>query len=103
MGNLPRDGSAIAVGPGSGGAMADGTAPACMELDAADSLLDSRDMDCSAYTGNEADCGMFDDADFEADYLCCACGGGAHMLEESCANLKWNDMQNDSVQLDFVF
>lgn len=76
MGNLPRDGSAIAVGPGSGGAMADGTAPACMELDTADSLLDSRDMACADYAGNEADCGMFDDADFEADYLCCACGGG---------------------------
>ena len=25
-------------------------------------------------------CGGYDDADFDADFMCCACGGGREML-----------------------
>ena len=79
MGNLQLDGSRIAIGPGTGDGMdADGTTPMCMNLDAAATppLLDSSGMDCTTYMADTSTCGTLDDADFDADYLCCACGGG---------------------------
>lgn len=76
MGNLPTDGSPIAVGPGLGdGTDVDPTAPACVDLDA-NGETDSAGDACTDYAGAEATCGDFDDADFDADYMCCACGGG---------------------------
>ena len=37
--------------------------------------LDSQGMGCDAYNGSRS-CGAYDDFDFVASSLCCACGGG---------------------------
>ena len=79
MGNLPLDGSRIAIGPGTGtDPDADGTTPMCMDLDTASTppLVDSAGMACTTYAGDPSTCGTLDDADFDAAYLCCDCGGG---------------------------
>jgi hypothetical protein len=76
-GNLPTDGSPIAIGPGDGaGTDVDPTAPACVDLDITNSETDSAGAACTSYMGAEATCGTLDDADFDANYMCCACGGG---------------------------
>ena len=39
--------------------------------------LDNRNLGCEAYEGaGIRDCGLYDDFDFVASSLCCACGGG---------------------------
>ena len=76
-GNLQSDGSAIAIGPGNGAGTAVPTAaPACVSLDIADGETDSAGMSCTNYATVEDTCGDFDDADFDANFMCCECGGG---------------------------
>ena len=48
--------------------------------------LDNRGRGCDAYNGATADCGRYDDFDFVASSLCCACGGG---LREDVAVTGW--------------
>lgn len=37
---------------------------------------DGDGFDCSWYDANPQDCGGFDTDDFEAEVMCCSCGGG---------------------------
>ena len=47
-------------------------------IDATGGALDVDDLDCATgYDGKEGDCGLYDDADFDAHAMCCACGGGS--------------------------
>merc|ERR1719465_244146 len=61
----------------------------CADLD--NGRIDSHNDPCSWYTGdNIAQCGNFDDDDFTARTMCCACGGGSMPLpvpQAKCADL----------------
>jgi len=46
----------------------------CSDTD--DYAKDSNSMGCSWYNYHSASCGKFDDDNFRADQMCCACGGG---------------------------
>ena len=37
---------------------------------------DSQNNSCSLYTEFPENCGLFDDDDFDANRMCCGCGGG---------------------------
>ena len=37
---------------------------------------DSQNYGCGSYSSRPEECGDFDDSDFEANEMCCACGGG---------------------------
>ena len=37
--------------------------------------LDQEGHGCNGYS-NPSYCGMYDDGDFQADVMCCSCGGG---------------------------
>ena len=50
----------------------------CVDSDLYYGWTDSYGDGCDWYYGNEAWCGYYDDADFWANYDCCACGGGMH-------------------------
>ena len=56
----------------------------CNVLDCSAQCKDSnngtldRDCDgCEYYDFHNADCGLYDDNDFSAEVMCCACGGGS--------------------------
>ena len=48
----------------------------CVDSDVYFGWTDSYGDGCDWYVGNEEWCGDYDDADFWANYDCCACGGG---------------------------
>lgn len=50
-------------------------------VDTAFGALDSFEDSCSWYTDHR-NCGNFDDSDFEANGMCCACGGGCQDTDE---------------------
>ena len=39
-------------------------------------VTDAVGDDCHFYSAHQAQCGNFDDSDFNASNMCCACGGG---------------------------
>ena len=39
-------------------------------------MTNSRNNTCQYYWGNEKDCTMLNDKEFDASIMCCACGGG---------------------------
>ena len=56
--------------------------------------LNSRSDNCSWYVGDESSCGDYDDDDFVAKEICCACNGGSSpvdpdevLTEYTCSNL----------------
>jgi len=53
----------------------DGGSGSCQDLDNPETE-DSQGSGCVPYSDNPQLCGDFDDDDFTADQLCCACGGG---------------------------
>ena len=91
MSNLPTDGSPIAIGPGTGeeATDVDPAATTCVSLDTTltPTPTDSAGDACSDYSGSEDNCGLFDDVDFDANYLCCACGGGTFPGQGEYADL----------------
>ena len=41
-------------------------------------VTDAVGDDCHFYSAHQAQCGNFDDSDFNASSMCCACGGTKH-------------------------
>ena len=60
-------------GSGSGS----GSVHHCQDMDTPESE-DSRSGGCMQYMEDPLSCGLYDDEDFTANELCCACGGGEH-------------------------
>ena len=66
------DTCAKSVRPQSGGS---GGGTQC--TDTANGAQDQDGNDCGYYTSHPGDCGGLDDADFQAQSMCCGCGGGS--------------------------
>lgn len=80
----------------------DGVYSECVESDIG-TATDSAGLTCSAY-GSIVYCGLYDDRDFSASTMCCACGGGSlgNATVSSDASIFYHDSEYFVLELNRV-